>query len=339
MEKATILVVDDTPENIDILVGILGDEYKVKVAIDGPKALAIATKNAPDLILLDVMMPGMNGYEVCKRLKQEPQTSHIPVIFVTALTDVSDETQGFELGAVDYITKPVSAPVVKARVKTHLALYDQKRLLEQEVKARTQELTDTRLEIIRRLGRAAEYKDNETGMHVIRMSHYARLLARQAGMSERFCELIYNASPMHDIGKIGTPDAILKKPAKLDQDEWQEMQRHAEIGAEIIGEHPDPLLEMARRIALTHHEKWDGSGYPSGLAGKDIPIEGRIVAIADVFDALTSIRPYKKAWSIEDTLALIEREAGKHFDPELVEHFKVIVGEAVKIRDTHNDNE
>lgn len=279
MEKATVLVVDDTPENIDILVGILGDEYKVKVAIDGPKALAIAGKSAPDIILLDVMMPGMNGYEVCKRLKQEPLTAHIPVIFVTALTDVADETQGFELGAVDYITKPVSAPVVKARVKTHLSLYDQKRLLEQEVKARTRELEVTRLEIIRRLGRAAEYKDNETGMHVIRMSHYARLLAREAGMSEHFCELIYNASPMHDIGKIGTPDAILKKPAKLDDEEWREMQRHAEIGAEIIGEHPDPMLEMARRIALTHHEKWDGSGYPKGLSGEEIPIEGRIVAI------------------------------------------------------------
>ncbi|QYJ92021.1 response regulator [Shewanella halotolerans] len=339
MEKATVLVVDDTPENIDILVGILGDEYKVKVAIDGPKALAIAGKSAPDIILLDVMMPGMNGYEVCKRLKQEPLTAHIPVIFVTALTDVADETQGFELGAVDYITKPVSAPVVKARVKTHLSLYDQKRLLEQEVKARTRELEVTRLEIIRRLGRAAEYKDNETGMHVIRMSHYARLLARQAGMSEHFCELIYNASPMHDIGKIGTPDAILKKPAKLDDEEWREMQRHAEIGAEIIGEHPDPMLEMARRIALTHHEKWDGSGYPKGLSGEEIPIEGRIVAIADVFDALTSIRPYKQAWSVEDTLALIDREAGKHFDPELVSHFKAIVDEAVKIRDSHQDKE
>ncbi|MCG9728291.1 two-component system response regulator [Shewanella sp. Isolate13] len=339
MDKATILVVDDTPENIDILVGILGRDYRVKVAIDGPKALALASKTTPDLILLDVMMPGMNGYEVCKRLKQEPLTSHIPVIFVTALTEVADETQGFELGAVDYITKPVSAPVVKARVKTHLALYDQKRLLEQEVKARTKELEETRFEIIRRLGRAAEYKDNETGLHVVRMSHYARLLAVQSGLPERYCELIYNAAPMHDIGKIGTPDSILKKPTKLDDIEWQEMQRHAEIGAEIIGEHKDPLLEMARRIALSHHEKWDGSGYPYGLSGEDIPIEGRIVAIADVFDALTSIRPYKKAWTVEATMALIEDEAGKHFDPELVRHFKQIVAELTKIRDAHNESE
>ncbi|GIU21316.1 two-component system response regulator [Shewanella schlegeliana] len=339
MDKATILVVDDTPENIDILVGILGGDYRVKVAIDGPKALALASKTTPDLILLDVMMPGMNGYEVCKRLKQEPLTCHIPVIFVTALSDVADETQGFELGAVDYITKPVSAPVVKARVKTHLALYDQKRLLEQEVKVRTKELEETRFEIIRRLGRAAEYKDNETGLHVIRMSHYARLLAVQSGLPEYYCELIYNAAPMHDIGKIGTPDSILKKPAKLDDAEWTEMQLHAEIGAEIIGEHNDPLLEMARRIALTHHEKWDGSGYPNGLSAEEIPIEGRIVAIADVFDALTSIRPYKKAWTVEATMALIEDEAGKQFDPELVEHFKQITDELTKVRDAHNETE
>ncbi|MCL1057444.1 two-component system response regulator [Shewanella gelidimarina] len=337
MDKATILVVDDTPGNIDILVGILSNDYKIKVAIDGPKALALAQKNAPDLILLDVMMPGMNGYEVCERLKTDPLTCHIPVIFVTALAETADETQGFALGAVDYITKPVSAPVVQARVKTHLALYDQKRLLEQEVKARTKELEETRFEIIRRLGRAAEYKDNETGLHVIRMSHYARLLAIQSGLPDKYCELIYNAAPMHDIGKIGTPDSILKKPEKLDEREWKEMQCHAEIGAEIIGEHKDPLLKMAKRIALSHHEKWDGSGYPNGIAGTDIPIEGRIVAIADVFDALTSIRPYKKAWTVADTMALIESESGKHFDPELVEHFKQILAEVTQIRDEHHE--
>ncbi|MBO2558051.1 response regulator [Shewanella algae] len=339
MEKATVLVVDDTPENIDILVGILGDDYKLKVAIDGPRALALAQKSPPDLILLDVMMPGMNGYEVCKRLKQEPMTSHIPVIFVTALSEVADETQGFDLGAVDYITKPVSAPIVRARVRNHLALYDQKRLLEQQVRERTRELEQTRFEIIRRLGRAAEYKDNETGLHVIRMSHYARLLAQQAKLPDNFCELLYNAAPMHDIGKIGTPDAVLKKPGKLDAEEWRIMQQHAEIGAEIIGEHPDHLLQMSRRIALTHHEKWDGSGYPNGLKGNDIPIEGRIVAIADVFDALTSIRPYKKAWSIEDTMALLESESGKHFDPELVELFKQILPQVIEVRDTHMETE
>ncbi|MGI1945656.1 HD domain-containing phosphohydrolase [Shewanella glacialipiscicola] len=335
MDKATVLIVDDTPENIDILVGILSDDYKIKVAIDGPRALALVAKSRPDLILLDVMMPGMNGYEVCKLLKQDPLTSHIPVIFVTALSEVADETQGFALGAVDYITKPVSAAVVKARVKTYLALYDQKRLLEQQVKIRTQELEATRFEIIRRLGRAAEYKDNETGLHVVRMSHYARLLAIKLGLPDTFCDLIFNAAPMHDIGKIGTPDAVLKKPGKLNAEEWAIMQQHAVIGAEIIGEHDDPLLTMARRIALTHHEKWDGAGYPYGLVGEDIPLEGRIVAIADVFDALTSQRPYKPAWTIEATMELLESEAGKHFDPKLVAEFKQILPQVVEIRDTH----
>ncbi|MCL1046611.1 two-component system response regulator [Shewanella sp. 1_MG-2023] len=338
MEKATVLIVDDTPENIDILVGILGSDYKIKVAIDGPKALALAQKSSPDLILLDVMMPGMNGYEVCQKLKNEPLTCHIPVIFVTALSDTEDETKGFALGAVDYITKPVSPAVVKARVKTHLSLYDQKRLLESEVEHRTKELKETRFEIIRRLGRAAEYKDNETGLHVVRMSHYARLLAMAAGHSSRFCELLYNAAPMHDIGKIGTPDAILKKPGKLDADEWKEMQAHAAIGAEIIGEHDDPLLQMAKRIAISHHEKWDGSGYPYGLVGEDIPIEGRIIAIADVFDALTSARPYKKAWTVEDTLSLIEKESGKHFDPELVEKFKSVMDDVKLIKAEHEES-
>ncbi|GIU52245.1 two-component system response regulator [Shewanella sp. KT0246] len=337
MEKATVLIVDDTPENIDILVGILGADYKIKVAIDGPKALALAQKSSPDLILLDVMMPGMNGYEVCQKLKSEPLTCHIPVIFVTALADTEDETQGFALGAVDYITKPVSPAVVKARVKTHLSLYDQKRLLESEVELRTKELRETRFEIIRRLGRAAEYKDNETGLHVIRMSHYARLLAIAAGHSSRFCELLYNAAPMHDIGKIGTPDAILRKPGKLDADEWKEMQAHAAIGAEIIGDHDDPLLQMAKRIALSHHEKWDGSGYPNGLSGEEIPIEGRIIAIADVFDALTSARPYKKAWTVEDTMGLIEKESGKHFDPELVEKFKSVLDDVKTIKAQHEE--
>ncbi|WP_144212770.1 response regulator [Shewanella donghaensis] len=337
MEKATVLIVDDTPENIDILVGILGGDYNIKVAIDGPKALVLAEKASPDLILLDVMMPGMNGYEVCKKLKSEPLTCHIPVIFVTALADSEDETKGFALGAVDYITKPVSPAVVQARVKTHLSLYDQKRLLESQVALRTKELNDTRFEIIRRLGRAAEYKDNETGLHVIRMSHYARLLALAAGFTPTFCELLYNAAPMHDIGKIGTPDSILRKPGKLDADEWQEMQLHASIGAEIIGDHDDPLLQMAKRIAISHHEKWDGSGYPYGISGDDIPVEGRIIAIADVFDALTSARPYKKAWSVEDTIALIDSESGKHFDPKLVERFKSVLEDVKRIKSENEE--
>ncbi len=338
MEKATILVVDDTPENIDILVGVLGEDYKVRVAIDGVKAIQLAQKTQPDLILLDVMMPGMNGYEVCQRIKQDPLTAHIPIIFVTAMSEDRDETRGFKLGAVDYITKPVSAATVKARVKTHLSLHNQKRLLEQEVQERTQELDDTRMEIIRRLSRAAEYKDNETGLHIVRMSHYSRILARQAGLPEHYCELIFNAAPMHDVGKIGIPDAILNKPGKLDSEEWDIMQQHVAIGAEILGgHHTDPLMQMSYNIALSHHEKWDGSGYPNATAGEEIPLEGRIAAIADVFDALTSNRPYKKAWTIEAAMDLIESEAGKHFDPELVAHFRSSLPQVMDVLSSYND--
>lgn len=328
--KPIVLVVDDTPDNIDVLTGVLSDDYKVQAALSGRIALKIAMgAKPPDLILLDVMMPEMDGYEVCKRLKREPHTTKIPIIFVTAKSDVEDEEYGFKLGAVDYITKPISPPLVKARVKTQLSLYDQSRHLEHLVKQRTQELNETRIEIIRRLGRAAEFKDNETGMHVIRMSWFSRFLAEKAGESEDWCELLYNAAPMHDIGKIGIPDRILLKPGKLDDEEWEMMQRHAEYGAEILGEHPSPLLQLAREVALFHHERWDGSGYPHGLKGHNIPLSARIVSIADVFDALTSERPYKKAWSEAKAIQLLNDEAGLHFDPELVPLF---IGCLPKIR-------
>ena len=307
--RPKLLLVDDEPTNLQVLRQILQDDYRLFFAKDGDKALEMAARERPDLILLDVMMPGMTGYEVCTRLKQDEMTVATPVIFVTALADVDDEARGFEVGAVDYITKPVSSPIVRARVRTHLSL------------VRVDELKQTRLQIVQRLGLAAEYKDNETGLHVIRMSHYSRILALAAGFSELAADDLLNAAPKHDVGKIGIPDAILQKNGKLDEAEWVVMRSHAQIGAEIIGEHPSGLLQMARSIALTHHEKWDGSGYPNGLKGEEIPIAGRIVAIADVFDALTSVRPYKPAWSLEDTLALIQRESGKHFDPHLVELF------------------
>lgn len=338
MEQATVLVVDDTAENIDILVGILAPDYKIKVAIDGYKVLQLAKRSPPDIILLDVMMPGINGYEVCRQLKQDPITRPIPVIFITAMTQEADEQQGFELGAVDYISKPICAAIVKARVRGQLNLYDQQRHLEQQVKARTLELEQTRFEIIKRLGRAAEYRDNETGTHVIRMSHYARLLAEELGMPAAFCETLFNAAPMHDVGKIGTPDAILRKPGKLDPDEWAIMQRHVQIGAEIIGDHPDPLLQMSRKIALYHHERWDGTGYPEGLSGEQIPLEARIAALADVFDALTSERPYKRAWTVEEALELLQKERGKHFEPKLVDAFMRILPQVEQIRLEYADD-
>jgi cyclic di-GMP phosphodiesterase len=334
--RQTVLVVDDVPENIDVLNGILHGDYKVKVALNGAKALNIAaSERPPDLILLDIMMPEMDGYEVCRRLKADFTTRKIPVIFVTAKGEIEDETKGFELGAVDYITKPVSPPIVQARVRTQLALYDQNRLLEEKVRHRTAELNETRLQIIQRLGRAAEYKDNETGMHVIRMSHYSKRLGLAAGMDEEDAELLLNASPMHDIGKIGIPDRILQKRSALDEDEWAIMKQHPQFGAEILGKHASELLEMARVIALTHHEKWDASGYPNRLDGERIPFVGRVVAIADVFDALTTVRPYKKAWTVEETLEWIRRQRGNHFDPVLVDRFVGIMPEVLEIRERY----
>ena len=338
MNKASVLVVDDTPANIDILVGILGDSYALKVAIDGPRALAIARKSSPDIILLDVMMPGMSGYEVCELLKQDPMTAHIPVIFVTALSEVTDETKGFELGAVDYITKPVSAPLVQARVRTHLALYDQKRLLEQQVKERTAELERTRFEIIRRQGRAAEYKDNETGNHILRIGETAALMASALGCAPRWVELLRLAAPMHDVGKIGIPDSILLKPGPLTAAERELMNRHARIGHDILRDQTrSPLLDMAAEVALNHHERWDGGGYPNSLQGEAIPLSARIVTLCDVYDALRSKRPYKEAWPVERARAHIQEQAGKQFDPKLVALLESLYDEIEALREGLTD--
>ena len=334
--KQTVLVVDDTPENIQILNGVLRPNYKVKAAPNGEKAIKIAqSASQPDIILLDIMMPEMDGYEVCRQLKSNPITEKIPIIFVTAMSEVEDEKKGLDMGAVDYITKPINPAIVLARVRTQLALYDQTRELEKKVQERTAELNSTRMEIIRRLGRAAEYKDNETGLHVIRMSHYSRLIATQINANEEWVELLFNAAPMHDIGKIGVPDANLLKPGKLNDEEWALMRKHPEFGGEILGDNDSELLQMAKEIAVNHHEKWDGSGYPKGLQKEEIPLTARIIAIADVFDALTTERPYKKAWPVENAVSFIDENAGSHFDPELVAVFIKALPEILKIKDQY----
>jgi putative two-component system response regulator len=338
-EKFNILVVDDTPENIDLLLEILKDDYKVRAAINGEQALKIARlKAAPDLILLDVMMPGIDGFEVCRQLKSDPTTSHIPIIFVTAKITTSDEIEGFSLGAVDYITKPISPPVVLARVKTQLALYDQNRELDRKVREQTKHIHETRLKIIQRLGRAAEFKDDNTGLHVIRMSHYARVLGIAAGMSEAMADMMLDAAPMHDIGKIGIPDSILQKAGPLDDSEWVVMQGHTKMGVDIIGEDDSELLQMAKVVAISHHEHWDGGGYPNRLAGEDIPMVGRIVAIADVFDALTSVRPYKESWAVEDALAYLQEKSGTQFDPKLVPLFVENIDKVLAIKEQYFDH-
>ncbi|MBU2881775.1 response regulator [Psychrosphaera sp. B3R10] len=323
--KQNVLVVDDEPTNLKVLNNILKDMYKLTFAKSGQEALRLIEKDKPDLILLDVMMPEMTGYEVCETLKQSSLYKSIPVIFVTALNDAVDEAKGLNIGAVDYISKPVTPAVVKARVKTHLSLVD------------AEELRRTRLQVIQRLGRASEYKDNETGMHVMRMSHYAKVVALAYGYSEEQADNLFNAAPMHDIGKIGIPDAIMLKPGKLTDEEFAEMKKHPEIGAEILGDSDSELIELAKVVSMTHHEKWDGTGYPNQLKGEEIPLEGRIVALADVFDALTSVRPYKDAWSIEKALDFITSQKYKHFDPQLVDLFISKIDDIIKIKEQWKD--
>jgi putative two-component system response regulator len=306
-QQPKILIVDDEPLNLKVLKQVLQDDYRLSFAKNGFDALDLVKKERPSLILLDVMMPGMTGFEVCKQLKADPETHTIPVIFVTALADEADETEGFLAGGVDYINKPISPSIVRARVKTHLSL------------VHIDELKNTHLELIQRLGRAAEFKDNETGMHVIRMSHVSGRLALEMGMNAVFAEQLVNAAPMHDIGKIGIPDRVLLKPGKLDNEELGIMRKHSELGAEILANSTSPLIQLAHSVALYHHEKWDGSGYPFGMKGEDIPIEARIVAVADVFDALLSKRPYKEPWPVEDAVAEIKSQSGSHFDPTVVD--------------------
>lgn len=346
--KPTILVVDDTPDNITLLCSLLGDQYRNKVATNGAKALKIAQSVPhPDLILLDIMMPEIDGYEVCRQLKADPATEHIPVIFLTAKTQEGDETKGFELGAVDYITKPIVPPILMARVHTHLALQDarkflekQNEVLEEQVEQRTRQLAALQDAIIIAMASLAETRDNDTGHHIRRTQHYVRELALRLRENPKFTDVvddklisvIYKTAPLHDIGKVGVPDGILLKPGRLTPEEFEEMKRHtiygrdAIIAAEKCMEAPEDFLLTARDIAYSHHEKWDGSGYPQGLAGEGIPLPARLMAIADVYDALITKRIYKDAMPHEEAVKVIEAGRGTHFDPDVVDAFSSIKG-------------
>lgn len=338
LKRQTILVVDDAPENLEMLTSILKGDYTVKIATSGEKAIEIACNldSQPDLILLDVMMPDMDGYEVCRQLKVSDLTRKIPVIFISALSESTDERRGFEVGGVDYITKPVNAPIVRARVKTHLALYDQNRALEEKVQERTRELMHTQDVTIVGFSTLAEYRNQETGWHILATQQYIGLLARYLAPHPRFAsfltsdniELLRKSAPLHDIGKIAVPDRILLKPGKLTPEEFEEIKKHVIYGRDALaraeqalGDARSSFLSIAKEIAYTHHERWDGSGYPQGLAGDAIPISGRLMALADVYDALISPRIYKEAYPHEKAVEIIESERGKHFDPEIVDAF------------------
>jgi len=344
---ARILVVDDQPVNVKLLEKILDTAGYTNVVstTDSREAAALFQQASTDLVLLDLSMPHKDGFEVLTEIKALEE-NYPPVIVLTALNDVDSRVKALERGARDFISKPFDRVELLSRMHNmlevrllHKAVRNQNEVLEERVRERTRELEDTRREIIRRLGRAAEYRDNETGLHIIRMSKFSQVLALAAGLSEQGAEMLLNASPMHDIGKIGIPDAILLKPGKLDADEWETMKRHSSIGAKILSGHPSELMQMAREIALAHHEKWDGSGYPKGLRGEQIPLSCRIVALADVFDALTSKRPYKKAWPVSKAVEYIKENSGKHFDPRLVELFIASMDKIVVIRDEYAEPE
>ena len=336
-EKEVILAVDDSPQNLDLLKNILVPEYTLLAATHGELALQLITKKKPDLILLDIMMPEMDGYEVCRQIKSKKSSTHIPVIFVTTMTDDQDESLGFAAGAVDYIVKPVSSEIVRARVKTHLALANTQRQCFREVKKATTELIQNQHDAIEMLGDAGHYNDTDTGVHIWRMAEYAEILARSVNWSTELQQKIRLAAPMHDTGKIGIPDEVLKAPRKLTSDEFDIMKSHTTIGHKILRRSKTELFKMAAEIAWCHHEKWDGSGYPRGLKGEDIPESARIVAIA-VFDALTMKRPYKEPWPVEKAINLLRKDAGSHFDPKLVKAFIHVIDEVITVHERWNQS-
>lgn len=342
-EKATVLVVDDTPDNLSLMSALLKDLYKVKVANGGEKALKIAqSENPPDLVLLDIMMPGMDGYEVLQHLKRDPKTRDIPVIFLTAKSEIEDEKRGLEMGAVDYITKPISPPIVMARVATQLDLKasadflrSKADFLEAEVGKRTREVMAIQDVTILAMASLAETRDSDTGNHIRRTQFYVKALAEKLKTHPRFSRFLteqniktlFKSAPLHDIGKVGIPDRILLKPGRFEPAEFEIMKTHTTLGRDAIDHAEKSLgtevefLKMAKEIALSHQEKWDGSGYPQGLAGDSIPISARLMALADVYDALISRRVYKQSMSHEKAVEIIVEGKGTHFDADMVDAF------------------
>ncbi len=347
--KPTILVVDDTPDNLSLMMELLKGDYRVKLANGGERAIKLASLEPhPDLMLLDIMMPGMDGYEVCQRLKANPQTRDIPVIFLTARTDVDDEKRGLEIGAVDYITKPISPPIVLARVKIHLALKshadflrDKSDFLQAEVNKRTREVIAIQDVTIHVMASLAETRDSDTGNHIRRTQYYVLALAKRLSTHPRFSALLtdnyihmlFKSAPLHDIGKVGIPDRILLKPGRFEPEEFEIMKTHTTLGRDAILHAEKQLgmqvefLSVAKEIALSHQEKWDGSGYPQGLAGESIPVSARLMAVADVYDALISRRVYKDSMPHEKAVTIIQDGKGTHFDPDIADAFVALQGE------------
>ena len=337
--RAVVLAVDDDTDLLGLLAKVLGAQYQVLTASDPGTALELAGgEPRPDLILLDVDMPGASGFELIRVLKDDGATAHIPVVFLTARTEPQDQTEGFELGAADYITKPINSAVLRARVRIQLALANRNAELERQVAERTAQLESTRAQLIRRLARAMELHESAAvGNRVSRLAHYAKLIAQAARAKPSVCEAMMTAAPLHDVGKLGVPAEILRKPEKLSAPDWERVKRHPQLGAEIIGEHDDPLLKLARQMALTHHENWDGSGYPQGLKGEAIPWPGRVMAVVDAFEAMTTTQFYRAPRTVEEAAAEIEKGRGKRYDPAVVDAFRKALPVMKKVRETYSD--
>lgn len=338
-ERSVILVVDDSSDLLALTVRMLADDYEVLTAEDAGTALELAAGTPrPDLILLDVEMPGATGFDVCRVLKSEGNTSDIPVIFLTSKAEGDAQLEGLEIGAVDYVLKPANAGVLKMRIGLHLGLANRQQVLERAVAERTVQLDRTRTELIRRLARVMElHESSAVGNRIMRLSQYAKLISQAAGAKQGICDMMMKAAPLHDIGKLGVPAEILRKRERLSVPDWEQMKRHPKLGADIIGEHDDPLLQLARQLALTHHEHWDGSGYPAGLRGNAIPWPGRVMAIVDAFESMTTTQFYRDAMPIEKAAAEILSSSGKKFDPTLVEAFKKALSVMTKVRETYSD--
>ena len=345
-QNATILIVDDQMTNVMLLENILqaAGYTNVHSTTDSTEVTRMYHELKPDLILLDIRMPELDGFQVMGQMKIINKHPYLAILVLTSEEERKIRLQALESGAKDFLNKPFDKVEVLMRIRNllevtlmHKEIQRQKETLEETIMVRTKELQETQHEIVHRLGRAAEYRDNDTGAHIIRMSHYAAILGRAAGFNEIDCHLIQESMPMHDIGKLGIPDHILLKPGKLTEEEWEIMKRHTLIGAELLSGSQSPLLQMAEVIALTHHERWDGTGYPNRLSGEDIPLPGRICAVCDIFDALTSARPYKEAWPVEKALDHIHELRGHHLDPRLVDLFDDMLPLMLEIQRTYSE--
>lgn len=336
--KYKILIISDSNNRELELQKILGSTYEIEIAKIGDNPLQVVEQYPqPSIILITKSQTTDESYTLCGKINNNPFLRNIPVILIDEVEDLNSELKAIEFGAVDYLSRPLHSELTLTRIKRHISNFAQVSILENEVLRRSEELEQTQIGTIKQLSRAAEFKLHENNNHIIRVSHYAKIIAETLGLGEKWCDLIFKATPMHDVGKLGIPDKLLLKPGKLTPSEWKVIYKHPEMGAKIIGECHSNLMRTAKEIALSHHEKWNGTGYPNKLSGEDIPLSGRIVAIADVFDVLTTKQAHKPAWPLNDSIRFIEQNSGIHFDPKVVDALKLSIDRITEILERFAD--